>query len=53
MSSISNNLLNNFKLSQIQNIKISGLDQKDNKIFFSKLKFNYNSILFIDKKWNY
>ncbi len=50
VSSISNNSINNFELSQIQKINISGLDQKDNRIFFSKLKnLITGNILFIDK----
>ena len=38
VSSISNNSFNNLKLSQIQNINISGLDQKDNEILLDKVK---------------
>ena len=38
LSSISNNSFNNIKLSKIQNIYISGLDQKDNQIILNKVK---------------
>ena len=50
VSSIGNNSLNNFKLSQVQNIRISGLDQKNNEILLSKLKhLKKENIFFIDK----
>ena len=38
VSSINNNSFNNLKLSQIQNINISGLDQKDHEILLDKVK---------------
>ena len=38
VSSISNNSFNNLKINQIQNINISGLDQKDNEIAQLKQK---------------
>jgi len=50
VSSISNNSFNNLKLSKIQNINISGLDQKDNKILLVKIKNLINeNIFFINK----
>ena len=50
VSSISNNTLNNLKLSQIQNIKISGLDQKNKQILSNKIKnLNQENIFFINK----
>ena len=39
VSSISNNSINNLNLSKIQNIKISGLDQSDNQILLTKIKY--------------
>ena len=39
VSSISNNSINNLNLSKIQNIKISGLDQIDNQILLTKIKY--------------
>ena len=39
VSSISNNSINNLNLSKIQNIKISGLDQSDNQIPLTKIKY--------------
>ena len=50
VSSISNNTLNNLKLSEIQNIKISGLDQKNKQILLNKINhLNQENILFINK----
>ena len=50
VSSISNNSFNNFKLSQIQNIKISGLDQQDNQILLTNVKnLIKENIFFINK----
>ena len=50
LSSISNNSLKDLKLSQIQNIKISGLDLKENEILSSKIKYlNKENIFFINK----
>ena len=49
-SSISNNSINNFNLSKIQNVNISGLDKKDNMIAMNKVKnLNLGNIFFIDK----
>ena len=51
VSSITNNSLNDLKSYQIQNIEISGLDQKNKKILFNKIKhLNQENILFINKK---
>tara|TARA_Y100000992_G_scaffold78665_1_gene49850 strand:- start:3380 stop:4051 length:672 start_codon:yes stop_codon:yes gene_type:complete len=50
VSSISNNSFKNYKLGQIQNINISGLDQKNNEILLGKLKnLKKENIFFIDK----
>ena len=50
VSSISNNTLNNLKLSEIQNIKISGLDQKNKQILLNKINhLNQENIFFINK----
>ena len=50
VSSISNNYVNNFNMNEIQNIKISGLDEKDNQILLNKVKnLNSGNIFFIDK----
>ena len=50
LSSISNNSLNNLKLSQVQNIKISGLDQEEKKILLNKIKnLISKNIFFINK----
>ena len=50
VSSISNNTFNNFKLSEIQNIKILGLDQKNKQILLNKIyHLNQENILFINK----
>jgi cell division protein FtsQ len=50
VSSISNNSINNLKLNKIKNIKISGLDQKENKIFLDTIKdLNLENIFFINK----
>ena len=49
-SSISNNSFNILELIKIQNIKISGLDQKDNQIILNKLKYlNLENIFYINK----
>ena len=49
-SSISNNSLNILEIIKIQNIKISGLDQKDNQIILNKLKYlNLENIFNINK----
>ena len=51
VSSITNNSLNDLKSYQIQNIEISGLDQKNKKILFNKIKhLNQENIMFINKK---
>ena len=51
VSSISNFSLNNFKLSKIQNINISGLEQKDNQILLNKINdLKIENIFFINKK---
>ena len=50
VSSISNNSFNNLKLRQIQNIKISGLDLKDNQFLLDKINNSVNeNIFFINK----
>ena len=50
VSSISNNSINNFNFSEIQNINISGLDKKDNQIVMNKVKnLNLGNIFFINK----
>ncbi len=50
ISSISNTSLDNLELIKIQNIKISGLDQKDNQIILNKLRYlNFENILYINK----
>ncbi len=46
VSSIGNYSVNNFRLSEIQNIKISGLDLKDNEILLSKLNNLYKENMF-------
>ena len=49
-SSISNISLNNLKLIQIQNIKVSGLEQKDNEILLNNVKnLIKENIFFINK----
>ena len=43
--------MNNFKLSKIQNINISGLEQKDNQILLNKINdLKIENIFFLDKK---
>ena len=50
VSSISNNAFNNLKFDKIKNIKISGLDKKDNQILLNKIeKLNLENIFFINK----
>ena len=50
VSSIGNFSLNNLKFNQIQNINISGLEQKDKKILFDKLKpLSKENIFLINK----
>ena len=50
VSSISNNSINNLNLSKIHNIKISGLDPKDNQILLDKIKnLNVENIFAIKK----
>ena len=50
VSSISNNSFNNFNLSQIQNIKISGLDLNENQFLLDKLNnLIKENIFFISK----
>ncbi len=50
VSSISNTSINNFNLSEIQTIKISGLDEKENQILLNKLKnLNFENIFFVNK----
>ena len=50
-SSISNNFLHNLKLSTIQSINISGLEQNENKILYNKIKNNLikENIFFVNK----
>ena len=49
-SSISNNSFKILELIKIQNIKISGLDQKNNQIILNKLKYLYlENIFYINK----
>ena len=51
VSTISNNSLNNLKFTKINNIEISGLDQKHNKILLDKIKsLNLKNIFLINKK---
>ena len=53
VSSISNNTINNYKFKKIENINISGLDEKNNQILLNKLKnLNLGNIFFINKKKN-
>ena len=50
VSSISNKFINNFELIKIQNISVSGLEQKDNQIILEKLKYlKFENIFFINK----
>ncbi len=51
VSSISNNFLHNLKLSTIQSINISGLEQNENKILYNKIKNNLikENIFFVNK----
>ncbi len=50
VSSISNNSFNNIKFNKVQNIKISGLDLKNNQILYNKLKNSITeNIFFINK----
>ena len=50
VSSIGNFSLNNLKFNQIQNIKISGLDKKNNELLFNKFQnLIKENIFFIDK----
>ena len=50
LSSISNKFINNLKLMKIENIEVSGLEQKDNQIILDKLKFlNLKNIFNINK----
>ena len=49
-SSISNYSLNDLKLNQIKNINISGLEQKDKKILFDKLKTLSKENIFLINK---
>ena len=51
VSSISNFSLNNLKLSKIQNINISGLEQKDNQILLNKINdLKIENIFFLNKE---
>ena len=51
LSSISNKFINNLKLMKIENIEVSGLEQKDNQIILDKLKFlNLENIFSINKR---
>ena len=51
VSSISNFSLNNFRFSKIQNINISGLEQKENQILSDKIKnLEIENIFFLNKK---
>jgi cell division protein FtsQ len=50
LSSISNKFIKNLKLIKIENIVVSGLEQKDNQIILDKLKFlNLENIFNINK----
>tara|TARA_B100001250_G_scaffold411582_1_gene440588 strand:+ start:310 stop:981 length:672 start_codon:yes stop_codon:yes gene_type:complete len=50
VSSINNNSLNKIKFNNIQNIKLTGLDQKDNQILLNKIKnLTLENIFFINK----
>ena len=50
VSSISNNSINNLELNKIKNIKIYGLDQKDNEILSNAINnLNLKNIFFIKK----
>ena len=50
LSSISNKFIKNLKLMKIENIEVSGLEQKDNQIILDKLKFlNLKNIFNINK----
>ena len=50
VSSIGNNAINNLKFRKIENINISGLDQKNNQILLNKLNsLSLGNIFFIDK----
>ena len=50
VSSIGNNAINNLKFRKIENINISGLDQKNTQILLNKLKnLSLGNIFFIDK----
>ncbi len=51
VSSIGNYSINNFKFKKIENYKIFGLEQKNNKIILNKFKeLSSENIFFIDKK---
>ena len=51
VSSISNNIVSNYKFKKIENINIFGLDQKNNQILTNKLKnLSLGNIFFINKK---
>ena len=51
VSSIGNNSINNLKFNNIQNINISGLEQKNNQILLNKVRnLTLENIFFIDKK---
>ena len=50
VSSISNNSFNNLEFGQIQNIKISGLDQKNNQTLLNKVKNLINENIFLINK---
>ena len=51
VSSISNFSFNNFKLSKIQNVNISGLEQKDNQILLNKINnLKLENIFSLNKK---
>ena len=50
VSSISNNSFSNLEFSQIQNIKISGLDQKNNQTLLNKVKNLINENIFLINK---
>ena len=50
VSSISNNSLNNLEYGKIQNIKISGLDQKNNQTLLNKVKNLINENIFLINK---
>ena len=50
VSSINNSSINNFKFNKIQNIYVSGLDEKDNQILLNEIKnLDLKTIFYINK----